>query len=80
MVVAGEGPRGGAGVPQGDMEITGDAAVLVDPLDVGAIAKGIDEADRRRAELVPRGLERAKLYTWDRAAAAAVGGYERALG
>jgi glycosyltransferase involved in cell wall biosynthesis len=61
-------------------EITGDAAVLVDPLDVGAIADGIDEADRRRAELVPRGLERAKLYTWDRAAAAAVGGYERALG
>jgi glycosyltransferase involved in cell wall biosynthesis len=61
-------------------EITGDAAVLVDPLDVDAIANGIDEADRRRAELVPRGLERAKLYTWDRAAAAAVAGYERALG
>ena len=61
-------------------EVTSDAAVLVDPLDVGAIAAGIEEADRRRAELVPRGFERAKLYSWDRAVAAAVAGYERAIG
>ena len=54
--------------------------MLVDPLDVAAIAAAIEEADGRRAELVPRGLERAKLYTWDRAVAAAVAGYERALG
>jgi glycosyltransferase involved in cell wall biosynthesis len=61
-------------------EVAGDAAVLVDPLDVAAIAAAIEEADGRRAELGPRGLERAKLYTWDRAVAAAVAGYERALG
>jgi len=61
-------------------EVTGDAAILVDPLDVAAIATGIGEADRRRAELVPRGLERAKLFSWDRAVAAAVAGYERAIG
>ena len=29
---------------------------------LAAIAEGIEEADRRRAELVPLGLERAKLY------------------
>jgi len=61
-------------------EVTGAAAVLVDPFDVAAIAAGIEEAGRRRAELVPLGLERSKLYTWDRAVAAAVAGYERALG
>jgi glycosyltransferase involved in cell wall biosynthesis len=59
-------------------EVTGGAAVLVDPVDVSAIAAGIEEADRRRAELVPLGLERAKLYSWERAVAAAVAGYERA--
>ena len=61
-------------------EVAGAAAVLVDPLDVAAVAAGIEEADRRRAELVPLGLERAKLYGWERAVAAAVAGYERALG
>ena len=40
-------------------EVVGDAAVLVDPLDVASIAAGIEEADRRRDELVPLGLERA---------------------
>lgn len=60
-------------------EVTGESAVLVDPLDATAVAAGIEEADRRRAELVALGLERAKLYSWDRTVAAAVAGYERAL-
>jgi glycosyltransferase involved in cell wall biosynthesis len=61
-------------------EAADGAAVLVDPLDVSAIATGIEEADRRRAELVPLGLERAKLFSWDRVVSAAMAGYERALG
>jgi O-antigen biosynthesis alpha-1,2-mannosyltransferase len=61
-------------------EVTDGAAVLVDPLDAGSIAAGIDEADRRRDELVPLGLERAQLYTWERAVEAAVAGYRKALG
>jgi glycosyltransferase involved in cell wall biosynthesis len=61
-------------------EVSGGAAVLVDPLDPASIAVGIDEADRRREELVPLGLERARLYTWDRAVEAAVAGYRRAVG
>jgi glycosyltransferase involved in cell wall biosynthesis len=49
-------------------EVAGGAAVLVDPLDSEAIAAGIDEADRRREELVPRGLARAREFTWERSA------------
>jgi glycosyltransferase involved in cell wall biosynthesis len=49
-------------------EIAGGAAVLVDPLDVSAVAAGLAEADARRDELAPRSLERASTFTWDRAA------------
>jgi glycosyltransferase involved in cell wall biosynthesis len=61
-------------------EVAAGAAVLVDARDVASIAAGIAEAERRRAELVPRGLERARAFTWDRAAAAAIAGYRRAAG
>jgi len=49
-------------------EIAGDAAVLVDPHDVTAIAEGISQAEARRVELVPLGLARAGEFTWERAA------------
>jgi len=53
-------------------EVAGEAAVLVDPLDVSAIAEGIRAASARRDELVPLGLERARAFTWQRAAGAVV--------
>src|SRR2546423_1878131 len=37
-------------------EVAGDAAVLVDPLDVGAIVGGIEDAIARRDALRPRGI------------------------
>ena len=46
-------------------ELAGDAAVLVDPYDVGAIAAGIAEAGSRREELRAAGLERATRFRWD---------------
>jgi glycosyltransferase involved in cell wall biosynthesis len=49
-------------------EVAAGAAVLVDPLDVDAVAQGIGEAVSRRAELVPLGLARAVELTWDRVA------------
>jgi glycosyltransferase involved in cell wall biosynthesis len=52
--------RGGA-----TEEVAGGAAVLVDPLDVDAIAAGIREADARRDELRALGLERARAYSWE---------------
>jgi glycosyltransferase involved in cell wall biosynthesis len=53
-------------------EVAGEAAVLVDPLDVSAIAEGIRAASARRDELVPLGLERSRAFTWQRAADAVV--------
>ena len=49
-------------------EVAGGAAVLVDALDVTSIVEGIESALTRRDELVPRGLERAREFTWNRAA------------
>ena len=50
-------------------EACGDAAIRVDPLDVGAIAAGIREAVERRDELVPRGLAHAAGFSWERTGA-----------
>ena len=55
--------RGGA-----TEEVAGGAAVLVDPLDPASIAAGMAEAEARRDELVPLGLERAKAFAWEHAA------------
>jgi glycosyltransferase involved in cell wall biosynthesis len=53
-------------------EVVGDAAVLIDPMDAGAIADAIarvlgDEA--LRAELVRRGLDRVTAFSWERSVA-----------
>jgi glycosyltransferase involved in cell wall biosynthesis len=49
-------------------EVAGGAAILVDPLDVAAIAQGIHEAAERRDELSTAGLARAGALTWERTA------------
>jgi glycosyltransferase involved in cell wall biosynthesis len=61
-------------------EVAGDAAVLVDPRDPRAIAAGIEEAGSRRQELRAAGIARAALYTWRRAADAALQSYRKAAG
>jgi glycosyltransferase involved in cell wall biosynthesis len=48
----------------GTEEVAGDAAILVDPLDVDSIAAGIRTAVARRDELGALGLERASRFTW----------------
>jgi glycosyltransferase involved in cell wall biosynthesis len=53
-------------------EVADGAAVLVDPLDVSAIAAGVRDALGRRDELVAAGLARAREFTWARAADAVV--------
>ncbi|MGZ8734546.1 MAG: glycosyltransferase, partial [Acidimicrobiia bacterium] len=59
-------------------EIVGDAAELVDPDDVDALAHALqrvlDDPDRR-ARLKALGTERSALFTWERAAAEAVALY-----
>lgn len=64
-------------------EVAGEAAVLVDPLDVDAIAAALDTllgdpAERRRLGAAAR--ERAATFTWDRTATATVAAYRDALG
>jgi glycosyltransferase involved in cell wall biosynthesis len=49
-------------------EVAGGAAVLVDPLDVTAIAAGIEQALARRDALIPLGLARASEFTWEHTA------------
>ena len=59
-------------------EVAGDAAVLVDPLDVGAIAAGIETAIAGREALRPRGIERARGFSWDESARLTQAVYEAA--
>jgi glycosyltransferase involved in cell wall biosynthesis len=60
-------------------EVAEDAAELVDPRDVDAIAAGIERAIARRAELRAAGLERAARFTWAAAADAVVDSYRQAV-
>jgi glycosyltransferase involved in cell wall biosynthesis len=48
-------------------EVAGDAALLIDPLDVGAIADAIlrlAEDESLRRDLVTKGMERAQRFSW----------------
>jgi glycosyltransferase involved in cell wall biosynthesis len=54
-------------------EVAGDAAELVSPLSADSIAEGFERVltdEARRRDLVARGLARARLFTWERTAAA----------
>lgn len=63
-------------------EVAGDAALLVDPTSIEAIAEGLwsilsDEALRR--DLIVKGLARAASFSWERTARATLDVYRRAL-
>ena len=52
-------------------EVSGDAAVLVDPEDTGALAEALRELVRNedlRQDLALRGMARAQMFTWRKAA------------
>lgn len=52
-------------------ELAGDAAILVDPLDMDSIVEGIRllvENDALRAEIIQKGVIQAQKFTWDQAA------------
>jgi len=64
-------------------EVAGDAALLVDPEDTGAIESGLrslltDEPLRRK--LIERGFVRAASFTWERAARETLAVYDLVLG
>jgi glycosyltransferase involved in cell wall biosynthesis len=60
-------------------EVAGGAAVLVDPHDPGAIARGIERALTDAADFRGRGLARARRFTWRAAAVDTVRAYRDAL-
>ncbi|MDY7040634.1 MAG: glycosyltransferase family 1 protein, partial [Chloroflexota bacterium] len=52
-------------------EVAGDAALLVDPLDIGAWAAALERAladEELRADLVTRGYEQVRRFSWIRCA------------
>jgi glycosyltransferase involved in cell wall biosynthesis len=62
-------------------EVAGDAVRYFDPLDVGDIRGAIGELledETLRSRLAAAGRERARLFSWERAAAETVAVYERA--
>jgi alpha-1,3-rhamnosyl/mannosyltransferase len=64
-------------------EVSGDAALLIDPSDATSLARatlGILENSELRNELRERGRQRSGLYTWARAAAKTTDVYCRVLG
>jgi glycosyltransferase involved in cell wall biosynthesis len=67
-----------AGRNDASEEVAGSAAVLVDPLDVDAIAAGLAEAVERRDELRDLGLQRARAFDWREVAEATVEVYREA--
>jgi glycosyltransferase involved in cell wall biosynthesis len=62
-------------------EVVGDAALSVDPLDVAALTGAMELAltdSASRQEMIRRGLDRARRFTWDAAAQKLIQVYERA--
>jgi len=63
-------------------EVVGDAAVLVDPRDVGEIAAATECVigdPSRRAELRARGIAQAAQFSWERAARETLQVYGRVM-
>lgn len=63
-------------------EVAGDAALLVDPFDVGGLADALARVltdDALRAELIARGRDRAASFSWAATARATLDAYRDAL-
>ena len=63
-------------------EVAGDAALLIDPRDEAEIASAIALLARDedlRADLIARGHERVKRFSWTRSAELTLEAYERAV-
>lgn len=50
-------------------EVAGDAALLIDPLDINSIAQGLRQVatdEKLRSTLIERGRERRKIFSWQK--------------
>ncbi|VVB89291.1 D-inositol-3-phosphate glycosyltransferase [uncultured archaeon] len=60
-------------------EIVGDAGSMVDPCDIDELTKAMNEiiiTDGLRKDMIKKGLERAKLFSWDKTAKETLKVYE----
>ena len=63
-------------------EVVGDCGLMVNPLDVDGLAAALRTAwsdEAYRADVIPRAISRAKIFTWQKAAAQLMDVYERTL-
>lgn len=66
----------------GMKEVAGDAAYLINPFDVNSIAKGLEiliNNKNIRKELVKKGIERSKLFSWEKCGKETEEVYQRVL-
>ena len=64
-------------------EVVGDAAIMVNPYDVHAIAKALKEVltnDGLRGRMIERGLAQSKKFSWEKAAKQTLEVYNRVAG
>ena len=64
-------------------EVACDAALLVDPFDVDALAGALEQVagdEALRADLASRGYRRVRRFSWERAAQETLAVYREALG
>jgi glycosyltransferase involved in cell wall biosynthesis len=65
-------------------EVAGEAAIYVDPLDVGSIAGGmrrvVSLTKGEREKLVKKGYERLKKFSWEKAARETLAIYREVAG
>lgn len=59
-------------------EVTGDAAVLVDPYSVDSISEGVRTAMQNRKEFIKNGLKRVKEFSWKKTAEQTLAVYNNA--
>jgi glycosyltransferase involved in cell wall biosynthesis len=63
-------------------EVVGDAAVLIDPLNTTELAQAMIKVltdDELKREMSIKGINRAKLFSWDRTAEKYVEVFDRVL-
>ncbi|MFZ5366153.1 MAG: glycosyltransferase family 4 protein [Patescibacteria group bacterium] len=61
-------------------EVAGEAAILVDPLNVEDITLGIIKALKNRKELIRKGLKRSVKFSWEKTAQETLRVYQKAYG
>ncbi len=63
-------------------EVSGGAAILVDPFSVGSIEEGLRQGlgdETLRQQMIEKGLKQATRFSWDQAAQVLVAGFRRTL-